>query len=167
MKPNRVLLIIAVLSAILVASVGAWASTRAVAAFPLLSLVRALTTSTSTPTPPDTPTHMPTCTLSPTLTPSETPTITLTPTGTPPTATSTGTRTPTRTLTITYTATRPTPTGTPGPCFMPITEGFESGTLGIFHSEGFPGWSAVSDSTHTGAYAVLAPDVGYVSDQRL
>src|SRR5207253_8095667 len=47
------------------------------------------------------------------------------------------------------------------------TEGFESGTLGLFHSDGSPGWSAATGNPHTGVYSAYAPDVGYVSDQRL
>src|SRR5438093_13493448 len=62
-----------------------------------------------------------------------------------------------------------TPTSTPtfSACLQPITEGFESGTLGMFSSSGSPGWSAVTDNPHSGAYAAYAPDVGEVSDQQL
>ncbi len=127
---------------------------------------------TNTPTPTytrtQTPAHPPTCTLSPTNTPTHTPTITLTPTGTPPTPTSTSTitRIPTATATHTPEPTR-THTPTPGACIPPVTEGFESGTLGLFHSDGSPGWSANAGSPHTGVYSAHALDVGYPSDQRM
>jgi hypothetical protein len=71
-------------------------------------------------------------------------------------------------VTLTPTNT-PTPTSTPtfSACLQSITEGFESGTLGMFASSGSPGWSTVTGNAHSGAYAAYAPDVGYVSDQQL
>jgi hypothetical protein len=124
--------------------------------------------STDTPTNgTQTPEHEATCTKTFTRTPTETPTITLTPTGTPPTRTPTFTPTttfapPTPSATLTSTA-----TPSPGPCVIPIIEGFESGTLGLFASSGNPGWSAVTTLSHSGAYSAFAPDVPFVSDQRL
>jgi hypothetical protein len=126
----------------------------------------------STCTPTNTPTITPTPTKTNTPTPTPSITITYTPsntaTGTPPTATNTPTNTPTGTPTSSNTPT-PTQSFTPtaGPCTQPILEGFESGTLGIFHSSGSPGWSAVTTSSHSGVYSAFVPDVASVADQQL
>src|SRR5262249_33404110 len=118
------------------------------------------TAATFTPTPTGTqPTRTPTNTATISRTPTLTRTITQTPTFTP-TPTRTFTRTPTITLTPTFTP-------TPGPCVLPITEGFEDGTLGLFNSSGAPGWSAVTTDRHTGLYSAFAPDISGASDQRL
>ncbi len=71
-------------------------------------------------------------------------------------------------ITLTPTNTH-TPTSTPtfGACLQPVTEGFESGTLGLFASSGSPGWNAVTGNSHSGAYAAYVPDIGSVSDQQL
>ncbi len=146
------------------------------------------TAATRTITPAGTPTntHIPTCTdtvtstptstgtNTPTNTPTDTPTITytFTPTITGTRPTETSTHTPTITPTITLTPTR-TPTWTPtftptfGPCVTDITEGFESGTLGLFDTSGSPGWSAQTSDSYTGLYAAYAPDVPQIAEQTL
>lgn len=72
--------------------------------------------------------------------------------------------TPTPTPTAPPTAT-PTPTATPNSCS--VSEGFESGTLGIFTADGAPAWAAVNTAANTGTYSAFAPDQGSVSDTRL
>src|SRR5207248_5214083 len=118
----------------------------------------------------------PTVTPSSTLTPAP-PTNTVTPSRT---RTATPTRTATRTVTgtpptqaptLTHTMT-PTPTSTPCSSSQPLSEGFESGTLGTFVSSvatcvpGGCGWTVSSDA-HTGAYSAFVPDVVDISDQML
>ncbi len=55
----------------------------------------------------------------------------------------------------------------------PLSEDFESSTLGAFHSvvptcvPGGCGWSAVTTDAHTGLYSAFAPDVANVADQQL
>ena len=48
-----------------------------------------------------------------------------------------------------------------------LPESFEAGTLGAFWSSGSPGWSNVSDTSHSPTHSAFAPDVTTVSDQRL
>ncbi|MBK6433874.1 hypothetical protein [Candidatus Amarolinea dominans] len=72
--------------------------------------------------------------------------------------------TPTPTPTSPPTAT-PTPTATPNNCT--VTEGFESGTLGIFTADGTPAWTAVTTGANTGTYSAFAPDGSTVTDTRL
>lgn len=72
--------------------------------------------------------------------------------------------TPTFTPTPPPTAT-PTPTATPNSCS--VSEGFESGTLGIFTADGAPAWAAVNTAANTGTYSAFAPDQGSISDTRL
>ncbi|QLQ04845.1 MAG: hypothetical protein HZY76_01165 [Anaerolineae bacterium] len=62
--------------------------------------------------------------------------------------------TPTPTPTAPPTAT-PTPTATPNSCS--VSEGFESGTLGIFTADGAPAWAAVNTAANTGTYSAFAP----------
>jgi methionine-rich copper-binding protein CopC/cell division septation protein DedD len=73
-----------------------------------------------------------------------------------PTSTPTPTSPPTNT---------PTPTATPNSCT--VTEGFESGTLGIFTADGTPAWAAVNTASHTGTFSAFAPDNSTVTDTRL
>ena len=73
-----------------------------------------------------------------------------------PTSTPTPTSPPTNT---------PTPTATPNNCT--VTEGFESGTLGIFTADGTPAWAAVNTASHTGTFSAFAPDNSTVTDTRL
>ncbi len=73
-----------------------------------------------------------------------------------PTATPTPTSPPTNT---------PTPTATPNSCT--VTEGFESGTLGIFTADGTPAWAAVNTASNTGTFSAFAPDGATVTDTRL
>ena len=55
----------------------------------------------------------------------------------------------------------------------PLSEGFESGTLGSFISSvtgtstPTPGWAAVATPVRTGSFAAFAPDGNNVTDQRL
>jgi len=72
--------------------------------------------------------------------------------------------TPTPTVPPPPTAT-PTPTATPNNCT--VTEGFESGTLGIFTADGTPAWTAVTTGANTGTYSAFAPDGSTVTDTRL
>ncbi len=49
-----------------------------------------------------------------------------------------------------------------------LFEGFESGTLGKFHTAGdAPGWSAVTTAAKTGTHSAFAPGVDGLSDQQL
>ena len=72
--------------------------------------------------------------------------------------------TPTPTPTSPPTAT-PTPTATPNNCT--VTEGFESGTLGIFTADGTPAWAAVNTASNTGTFSAFAPDGATITDTRL
>src|SRR5436190_8874408 len=171
---NRLILGLGLL--VTLAATCAWAmviTSHSLAATPSLG-----STPTSTPTgthdatcsPTITPTRTNTPTRTITLTPTNTPTITISPTGTLPTSTATPTITRTFTNTSTCTVTpshTPIPTATPGPCGPLMNEGFESGTLGLFSSTGTPGWITTTTNTHTGSYAVYAPDTGSVTDLRL
>src|SRR5437667_402218 len=58
----------------------------------------------------------------------------------------------------------PTPTPTATVCGLPLSEGFEGGTLGPFGSTGSPGWSVVDTASHTGDLSAFAPDAGTISD---
>src|SRR5437763_215969 len=55
----------------------------------------------------------------------------------------------------------------------PLSEGFESGTLGAFASAvatcvpGGCGWSAVTTAAHTGTFSAFSPDLANITDQRL
>jgi hypothetical protein len=83
-------------------------------------------------------------------------------TGTPPTATPSTTRTPTVTATAT-------------PCSTDVlfSEGFETGTLGVFtatHPVDIPGdspWQASDDAAHTGTWSAYVHNNDQESDQRL
>jgi hypothetical protein len=87
-----------------------------------------------------------------------TPTPTVT--GTPPTTT------PTRTSTN-------TPTATLTPCAAGPSEGFESGTLGVYTSTvatcvpGGCGWNSVTTAAHSGTRSAFAPDLSNITDQYL
>jgi N-acetylneuraminic acid mutarotase len=60
----------------------------------------------------------------------------------------------------------------PEDIIQPLSEGFESGTLGLFYSSvpdctpGACGW-VPGNPSHSGVYSAFAPDVNGVSDQRL
>jgi photosystem II stability/assembly factor-like uncharacterized protein len=64
----------------------------------------------------------------------------------------------------------PQPTGTPTPfcdATQPLSEGFESGTLGQFSNTGSPGWTAVTSAANSGSFSAFAPDNAGITDQRL
>ena len=112
-------------------------------------------TSTSTPTPTQTPT--PTgapVTSTSTLTPTQTPTSTSTPTGAPATSTSTPTPTQTSTSTPTPTGAPATSTSTPTPGSVVFQDGFESGNLSAWTTNG--GLTVQPATVHAGSFAAQA-----------
>ncbi len=48
-----------------------------------------------------------------------------------------------------------------------LSEGFESGTLGMFTADGTPAWAAVNTAANTGTYSAFAPDGSTITDLRL
>ena len=84
-------------------------------------------------------------------------------TGTPPTSTATRTTTPTRTATASATATACGQTAI-------LSEGFESGTLGVFTTTTGVGsipWVASTTVAHGGTWSAFVEDPDEMSDQRL
>ena len=119
----------------------------------------ALVTSTSTPTPTQTPTSTPTPTDAPvtstsTPTPTQTPTSTPTPTDAPVTSTSTPTPTQAPTSTPTPTGVPATPTSTPTPAPVVFQDGFESGNLSAWTTNG--GLTVQTATVHAGSFAAQA-----------